>query len=139
MQCDEAKPECQKCVGYGVNCNYDGTGFDELKLPGEGAIIFSTIPATNGPSTRQDLIKDSMSPENDDDNILIDSLIGMPLKLHNDEGYYRITKEDVEIIRRFKDRTVFTIGTAHSVLIYRREVVQMVASVSLHRSTTALS
>lgn len=31
MQCDESKPQCTKCISYGVFCNYD-TVFSDLQV-----------------------------------------------------------------------------------------------------------
>lgn len=32
MKCDQAKPQCQPCLSYGVVCNY-GKGVMDLRLP----------------------------------------------------------------------------------------------------------
>ena len=71
-----------------------------------------------------------MSPD-DGENARLDALLGTPMDLHESDEKYLITKEDVEILRWFKDQTVFTIGTAQTVHVYRGEVVSlMMLSVS---------
>ena len=56
-------------------------------------------------------------------------MVGRELDLFGTEEKYVMTKEDVDILRRFQNRTVFTIGTARSVHVYRHEIVKMVCSV----------
>jgi hypothetical protein len=65
-----------------------------------------------------------MSP--DDDDKRIDGMLGMPMELHESDEKYLITQEDVEVLRWFKDQTVFTIGTAQTVPIYRHEIISMI-------------
>ena len=60
-------------------------------------------------------------------------MLGFPLDLHETDEVYRFTKEDVEILRMFKDQTVFTVGTKQTMHVYRAEVLNMVCcSVSIH-------
>ena len=119
-QCDETHPQCNKCIAYGVTCNYDSFESEDLLLPGEGAFSFAS-EARN--VSLEAPPKDSMSPDSDDAKI--DGMVGMPMELHDTDEKYLITKEDVELLRWFKDQTVFTIGTAQTVHIYRHEIVGM--------------
>lgn len=74
-----------------------------------------------------------MSP--DDGDRRIDKMLGMPMELCETDEKYLITKEDLEILRWFKDQTVFTIGTAQTVHLYRDEISGMLLrSVSLGQS-----
>ena len=90
-----------------------------MQLPGEGAFSFASLSISEPDPPP----KDSMSPE--DDNKRIDEMIGSPMELCETDEKYLITKEDVEILRWFKDQTVFTIGTAQTVSIYRHEITSM--------------
>lgn len=130
VKCDETRPRCLKCENYGVQCNYDGEAADDLHLPGEGAIVFSSAPASTEPTQPP---KDSMSPETKNDRI--DSMLGKPLTLQGTDEMYYMTQDDLDILRVFRDRTVFTIGTAQSIWIYRTELVNLVCDV---RSLTLL-
>ena len=131
LQCDETRPQCNKCINYGVTCNYDGIATEELQLPGEGAFSFTSKPNEIIFRGEKEIPKDSMSPEANDDKI--DSMLDMPMELHESDETYHISKEDLEILRIFKDQTVFTIGTAQTVHIYRSECVNMLChSVSPH-------
>ena len=53
-------------------------------------------------------------------------MFGRPMELHDTDEVYRITKDDVEILRMFKDQTVFTIGTAQTTHVYRAELVNLI-------------
>lgn len=57
-------------------------------------------------------------------------MLGVALDLHDTDEVYRISEEDVEVLRMFRDRTVFTIGTAKTVGTYRREMVNLCLGVS---------
>ena len=115
-----------------MTCNYTGDGADELHLPGEGAFVFSTTPHSHGPGLGPNVPKDSLSPEGHDDQV--EKMLGIPLDLHQTEEPYRLTKDDLDILRIFKNRTVYTIGTAQSVATYRNELVNLCFSVSICKS-----
>ena len=74
--------------------------------------------------------KDSMSPEAFVDDF-IERLMDHPLKLHNTDEFYYMTKDDIRCLYYFKEKTVYTIGTQQSVMTYRHEVVKLMMSVSL--------
>ena len=124
-QCDETRPQCKRCLDYGVTCNYDGDTTEELQLPGEGAFSFASKPDDFEPAP---VPKDSLSPESNDGRI--DAMLGAALELHdsdeNGDRVYHLTKEDVDILRMFKDQTVFTIGTSQTTHVYRTELVNLI-------------
>ncbi|KAK3700108.1 hypothetical protein LTR37_016111 [Vermiconidia calcicola] len=128
VKCDEAHPQCEKCIAYGVTCNYDGDATDELQLPGEGAFTFISQPHQYAPAAEPESApKDSLSPEGWYDKV--EGMLGMPLELHDiDEPYY-VTEADVEAMRNFRDKTVWTIGTAQTVRFYRNEMMKMIDTV----------
>ena len=129
VKCDETHPQCEKCLAYGVSCDYEGDGAEELQLPGEGAFRFMSQPFENSPSKKQDILpKDSLSPDDRDDKI--DGMLDMPMVLHDTSEIYYLGKEDLEILYSFRDKTVFTIGTAQTVPLYRAQIVSMVCDVS---------
>jgi hypothetical protein len=121
-----------------VTCNYaDGDTTEELHLPGEGAFTFLTQPQENVPTPPSELPKDSLSPEGHDHRIEI--LLGQKRKLHDTDEVYTITQDDMDWLHYFKDKTVFTIGTAQSVYLYRHLVTDMLCapvrtSLSTYRS-----
>lgn len=47
LQCDEIRPQCKKCLLFGVECNYGGTT-KTLQLAGQGAfqLEFAPVPPT---------------------------------------------------------------------------------------------
>lgn len=56
-------------------------------------------------------------------------LSGKELDLFGTEEKYAMSREDIDILHRFRNRTVYTIGTARSVHVYRSEIIRMVTSV----------
>lgn len=109
-----------------MTCNYTqaGDGGEELHLPGEGAITFFTQPQANAPTPPSQLPKDSLSPEGD--FFQFEQLLGKYRKLHDSAEPYLVVQEDIDLLHQFKDKTVYSIGTAQMVHIYRHQVCQMV-------------
>ena len=107
-----------------MDCNYVEAS-DELKIPGEASIVFSVVPNSTPPK----IPTDSLSPDRQDGTI--ERMLNMPLPLHQQNEAYRLTREDIEILRLFKNRTVYTIGTANSVETYRMEMVNLCFVVSM--------
>ncbi|KAK3718917.1 hypothetical protein LTR37_004833 [Vermiconidia calcicola] len=137
LPCDEAHPQCEKCIAYGVTCNYDGDATDELQLAGEGAFTFISQPHQYAPAAEPDAApRDSLSPEGYDDKV--ERMLGMPLELHDIGEPYYVTEDDVEAMRNFRDKTVWTIGTAQTVRFYRQEMMNMISTIFHHYHGTAL-
>lgn len=77
--------------------------------------------------TAPEIPRDSLSPDAATD--VLERLLGRELDLFGTEEKYALSREDVDVLHRFRNRTVFTIGTARSVQVYRTEIVRMVLSV----------
>ena len=114
-----------------MTCNYDGgAGTDELQLSlgagggGGQQITFNSRPA----ETEPEIPRDSLSPDAASD--VIELLSGRELDLFGTNEKYTLSREDLDILHRFRNRTVYTIGTARSVQVYRTEIIRMVTSVS---------
>lgn len=52
-------------------------------------------------------------------------MLGLRLALHESSEEYCVTQDDVDILRSFLNRTVYTVGTAQSMDTYRRELPQL--------------
>ena len=70
-----------------------------------------------------------MSPEMKVDRV--EGMLGAALDLHDTDEKYYVTKEDVQLLRIFESRTVWTIGTAQSVGTYRVQIINMAYTVRL--------
>lgn len=112
-----------------MQCNYNNDDGDELQLRTEGAMLFVSVPHSMGPGLGPNVPKDSMSPVGDDGEL--DKLMDSPLGLHSTRERYYLTRQDLEVLRMFYNRTVFTIGTAQSVETYQREIVGLMFNVCL--------
>jgi hypothetical protein len=137
-QCDEGQPSCQKCVAYGVDCNYGGgTTTTELHHSGEAAFIVETFgPKGTSEVTTEAIAVDELArttvppafgptapPTPPSEYIM--NMLGYRLALHETDEVYVCTERDLERLRRFHDRTVLTIGTAQTVHIYRDSILML--------------
>lgn len=124
LQCDEAKPKCRKCIGFGVSCNYGATGSTSV---GELVLSFEGSSCMEAPSkapismnqTMLDLINYNMrhSPSG---------------KLLGDQ-VYKLTAQDLEVLDRFSSRTILTLGTDVTKWILQAETPRLAFLVS-HKS-----
>lgn len=115
MQCDEGKPECEKCRNYGVSCNYDGTETENLQLSGEGAFFIEpAIPAVPQPPADMEV---ELPPTPPSDFIL--GMLGYPLKMYDSDEVYHMKPSDLDLLQWFHERTVLTMGTAETVHVYK--------------------
>lgn len=56
---------------------------------------------------------------------VIMNMLNYPLALHHTDEVYRVTEKDLNRLRRFQDRTVLTIGTAHTIHYYKHAIVAL--------------
>jgi hypothetical protein len=106
VKCDETQPRCNKCISFGVSCNYDAT-LDELQMVTSGTFVFGAPHET---------------PMSFNQTVL--SMVNTPPRAHSPNprtSFYELRLEDLEIVSRFQSRTVLTIGTKESVHMYQRE------------------
>ncbi len=96
-------------------------------MRGESSFAYASWPNSTGPGLGPDDPKDSMSPEDYDGDV--ENMLDMPLSLHLTDEVYRVTKGDLDIVRMFRNRTVYTIGTAQSVAMYKEHLVNLCFSV----------
>ncbi|WPH01150.1 Hypothetical protein R9X50_00398500 [Acrodontium crateriforme] len=116
VKCDETKPECHKCDAYGVSCSYDGAASDELHMmAGESAFHAFPVPTPH---------KDPPTPPND----ILFGMLNTSLPLHDTEERHVIGETDLELLRKFQQRTILTIGTASTVKIYQKHMFYLISS-----------
>jgi hypothetical protein len=118
-QCDEIRPECKKCINFGVTCNYDTKTPDLQMSLGKGApAIINNLAhkvhahkvAANKPTSGftnpaifgQGVFKFSaiLAPSFASESILLD-------------------KDSLGLLDRFKNRTISTLGTSRTAPIYK--------------------
>ena len=118
LQCDESKPQCQKCRSFGVLCSYDGqnsdlqSSFDRAANMGALQILpyalKQTVPSIITPSLR---LRSTGSSDGRD-------------------AIYDFQLRDLELLKKFQTRTVFTITTDQNLHLYQKESFQLAHSVS---------
>ena len=117
MQCDESKPRCKKCTAFGVFCNYD-CRYSDLQLSVSGAANIETLQ----------IFPYSLKPT-------IPSIIALSLKpqptrsLGSRNAIYDFRKQDLELLKKFQTRTVFTITTEKNLSLYQMEAIKLAYSV----------
>ncbi|KAJ5084825.1 hypothetical protein NUU61_009404 [Penicillium alfredii] len=103
VKCDEAQPQCQKCVGFGVACNYNAPHGPDLQ-PAQanglaGQIVFRAEPRL--------------------------SLAHPSVIVGDGPGSFQLDAESLARLDRFQRRTVLTIGTPEVCTIYKNEITSL--------------
>ncbi|KUJ13585.1 uncharacterized protein LY89DRAFT_160287 [Mollisia scopiformis] len=99
VKCDETRPKCEKCVSFGVNCNYDsGSKASDLQPSYDKQVTLLT-PPTTPPSQ-------GLGPR-----IKIPTTLYPPIITGDDLSSFQLDTESLSRLDRFQHRTVGTIGT----------------------------
>ena len=116
-QCDESKPRCQKCTSFGVLCNYECPN-SALQLSFDGAANIETL------QIRPYALKQTVS------SIIAPSL-RLPSTRSSDgkNAIYDFRVQDLELLKKFQARTVFTITTDQNLHMYQKESLKLAHSV----------
>lgn len=123
VKCDESKPKCEKCSSYGVSCDYETQAL-QLHFSGTGSFQVEM----------QKPEQINLPPAFDAEK-LIASMMDAPLYLHVEEGAATpdvcyLDKAHLDLLRKFHNRSVLTIGTPDSVPVYQRVLTQMASKYS---------
>ena len=107
-------------MSFGVSCDY-GASSSDLQVSGVSSFQVE-IQQPQAPPTPPD------SPQ--DVDRIIDDMMNAPLHLHVDEGaqgpsVVYIDRPHLDLLRKFHTRSVYTIGTANSVHVYRDVLTRM--------------
>jgi hypothetical protein len=119
LQCDEIRPECKKCINFGVTCNYDTKTPDlQMSLGRAAPAVIDNLAhkvhahkvAAKKPTTQftnpaifgQGVFDFSaiLAPSFASESILLD-------------------KDSLGLLDRFKNRTISTLGTSRTAPIYK--------------------
>ncbi|KAK4500200.1 hypothetical protein PRZ48_008386 [Zasmidium cellare] len=124
VKCDETRPKCKKCTAFGVSCDYDSKASD-LAFSGVGSFQVDIPKPPTPPESPPD-------GNNEDIEAVIEGMMNAPLYLHVDEGtpgpqVCYIDKPHLDLLRKFYNRTVLSIGTAGTKHIYRGVMTRMAA------------
>ncbi|KIV81990.1 hypothetical protein PV11_04134 [Exophiala sideris] len=115
IKCDETAPSCEKCLDFGVTCNYNSSVPDLQPRSGstEGISMDSTLekhsPATG--SYVLDMVNIYLSEDQSPTTATY--------------GGLRLDQSGMERLERFNKRTVLTMGTKVTPKSYRTGIVQL--------------
>lgn len=154
VKCDEGKPTCAKCKAFGIECEYEGSAAG-LTFAGESSFSFNDEPASTAvaaqPGTRIDgrafgVVERTLSRQlarcrpMGQNAVIVGNINSLPSPPSSDGedggGDLCFGMAELEILRRFNERTVLSVGTHQAARIYQRQVFQLACTVSpLHPST----
>ncbi|KAF2108396.1 hypothetical protein BDV96DRAFT_636934 [Lophiotrema nucula] len=126
VKCDEGRPQCSKCVAYGVSCNYD-TKTASLDLSAQGS--FQVDLTQKVPPKRSLVVNESLGMPLVSTNKTVLTMIAASLdESEARDGFganmpwahrWTFTEADLRILKKFQERTVLTMGTKRTAPAYR--------------------
>ncbi|KAF2796585.1 hypothetical protein K505DRAFT_237379 [Melanomma pulvis-pyrius CBS 109.77] len=135
VKCDETRPRCQKCLSYGVSCNYNGKE-SSLELSAQGSFQVDLSPRSSlsnrvvdmGLSPPLSINQNMVAMAND---CLNTGSLDMDIKSMDgfrhwhQANFWTFTEQDLGVMKRFQERTVMTIGTKKTAPAYRDCIYQL--------------
>lgn len=130
VKCDEAKPECGKCQAYGVLCNYDRTKKNiDLEVKAQGVLQVEKLvpPPCSEAQTILSIINDpshrAASTLSSSSTSSSDSICSYL------DPVQQFAIEDLELLRKWKSRTMPTLGAGERMQIYDNAYTKLTFSV----------
>ncbi|KAH8886512.1 hypothetical protein GQ53DRAFT_844797 [Thozetella sp. PMI_491] len=114
VKCDERKPSCTKCLGFGVSCDYG-----HRTTPGESVLQFSV----QGPFHTD--IMPSPSVNTTIRGVINASLAQRAHMMAGKDLTYELTSHDFDILSRFHSRTILTLSTSTTICLYQKESIRL--------------
>ncbi|KAG9231116.1 hypothetical protein BJ875DRAFT_470444 [Amylocarpus encephaloides] len=113
VKCDEARPQCLKCVDYGVTCNHDAT-IPDLEMFGAKLVHLESNSTTQVSPIRITQPKPSVP------RFLYPPVIST-------DGYssFELDRGCLDRLNRFRTRTVLSIGPPKTACVYQNIAVSM--------------
>jgi hypothetical protein len=126
FKCDEIRPECKKCIAFGVNCNYDPKTPDLQMSFGRAATITDNDP--------QQVAKRAFLAN---PTFLGNGVVEVPAVLtptftvSDSESSFDLDKYSLGLLERFQMRTILTLGTSKTAPIYQEISISEAFAVSV--------
>lgn len=156
IKCDESKPGCKRCRSFGLECTYEG-GVSELTFAGEGCFRLDGLDGLNevvevGAKGLESECGLQVAKGSDagacgfetgrlpsprtlsQASTIVGHLSGLPsppTSGSEDGGLKTSRMAELEILARFNERTVLSVGTRQAAKIYQREVFELACMVRL--------
>ncbi|KAK1753154.1 transcription factor cys6 protein [Echria macrotheca] len=107
VKCDETKPDCLKCVAFGVGCSYD-PGAPEMQLTFAGTF-------------RVDLGQSAVSVPKP----LEEPPFYLPLAGNRPDDLYELNSFDRVFLGKFKDTTILTVGPKEASVYFQQTTLKL--------------
>ncbi|MCJ1380841.1 hypothetical protein MMC17_003950 [Xylographa soralifera] len=116
VKCDETRPMCKRCNVYGTFCNYDSK-YSSLQPLSHRVCKIQTlqIPLCSEHQTILGVINSSTSPTSSDSTQVF-------------HGGYQFCAKDLELLYKFRTRTLLTLGSAEYSSIYQNAFAKLAFS-----------
>ncbi|TVY35114.1 Sterol uptake control protein [Lachnellula occidentalis] len=114
VKCDEVRPECKKCIDFGVTCNYD------LKIP-DLQMVFDRPANTNDVDARKAVKKPFLvNPALCGNGVAkIPAVLTPIISVSDGHSGFDLDNHGVGLLNRFHTRTILTLGSAKTAPIYQ--------------------
>lgn len=119
LQCDESKPGCKKCIQFGISCNYGST-----ESVSTGEMIIS-LGSTSPPIEVVEPSKAPVSMTQTMLDLINYSLRESPTGRAQGSQVFQLRKNDLEILGRFTDRSILTVGTDTIKYLFQAEAARL--------------
>lgn len=107
-QCDESKPQCRRCIAYGIRCGYE-PGVSAMELP--FVITFGL--------------------ENSLPRSLPEAPVSLPLAGAAEGRLYEMRPADRDLLARFQRTAILTSGAENQSVGFQNAILQLTYMVSL--------
>ncbi len=120
-QCDEARPRCQKCIGFGIDCSYE-TGTSEMQVACLGAFQVDLALPVRKPTPAPATIP-----------VPLDLPAHIPLGGALGGTTYQLTHADKGHLARFNTAVMLTVGSESNSIHFQQLIMQLMPSVCIPR------
>ncbi|KAJ5166961.1 uncharacterized protein N7482_005742 [Penicillium canariense] len=115
LKCDEDQPKCQKCVAFGVICNYSLPLVQDLQLASQNK------PSRASPEGYFGQVAFNAKPQ--------PAFLYPVVTVGAGHGSFELGAESISLLDRFHRRTVYTFGGTRNCEIYQEQVTSLAIEV----------
>jgi hypothetical protein len=116
VQCDEARPNCLRCTGFGFTCNFNP------EIPDLQMCCDVAVPMKAGLERAPNLVRPTIQTALR--RVEVPAFLYPPV-----DSTFRINMEHLDRFARFHSRTVLTVGSLESAALFQRTTPELALSV----------
>ncbi|TVY52235.1 Sterol uptake control protein 2 [Lachnellula cervina] len=119
VKCDEVRPECKKCIDFGVTCNYDP------KIP-DLQMVFDKAASINDNNARKVAKKSFLANSTlcGNEVVAIPAVLTPIISVSDGHSSFDLDHHGLGLLNRFETRTILTLGSAKTASIYQEVSVR---------------